>query len=657
MRGKTNLVRWLLCMLVMVMAAQTDVAGSVIYVDDDAAGANNGSSWADSYVYLHDALADAETAEKPVEIRVAQGLYRPDQGLEVTPGSRSAEFRLANDVILRGGFAGVGAADPDARDLEVYETILSGDLAGDDVDVISPSDLSDEPTRLDNSRAIVSILGSEATIELDGLTVTAGATGIRKFARGSLSVSNCNFKGNLGDAIENYQGVLTIASCTFEGNWRNTVKHFGDDLTLTDCLFDGNWGTGSGGISAHAHSSEVTLRDCTFTGNVATGPAAALDCHAERLTLYNCRFTGNVASHTACVDSWVHGDVVAENCTFTGNIGNVIEHKLGRLIVSNCVLAGNRGQAIHTLGMYVTILNCTFSDNFTDRDGSALDTWREPRVSNCIFWGNSSPAIKIWPEGALMDYCNVEGGWPGVGNIDVDPGFVAPGYWELNDTPDDLNDDFWVDGDYRLLSQAGRWDPTSESWVQDDVTSPCIDAGDPNAPIGLEPFPNGGRLNMGAYGADTTASKTYFGDPVCDVILAGDINGDCVVDFEDLMIIISHWMMQGEDFVNKPPVVTLIEPQDGVQITWPGPTMFRAEAHDPDGEVERVIFRIQQKRDDGTRTLGFGGSEGVNGWEREFDWQRNPEIPQGNWTVWAEATDNEGQASVSPSIVITLHSP
>jgi len=202
----------------------------------------------------------------------------------------------------------------------------------------------------------------------------------------------------------------------------------------------------------------------------------------------------------------------------------------------------------------------------------------------------------------------------------------------LNGTPDNLNDDFWVDGDYRLLSQAGRWDPTSESWVQDGVTSPCIDAGDPNAPIGLEPFPDGGRLNMGAY-------------------------GDCVVDFEDLMIIISHWMMQGEDFVNKPPVVTLIEPQDGAQITWPGPTMFRAEAHDPDGEVERVMFRIQQKRDDGTRTLGLGGSEGGNGWEREFDWQSSNELPQGEWTVWAEATDNEGQVSVSPSIVITLHSP
>jgi hypothetical protein len=51
-----------------------------------------------------------------------------------------------------------------------------------------------------------------------------------------------------------------------------------------------------------------------------------------------------------------------------------------------------------------------------------------------------------------------------------------------------------------LKSQAGRWDPNSESWVVDDVTSPCIDAGDPNSPVAEEREPNGGRINMGACG-------------------------------------------------------------------------------------------------------------------------------------------------------------
>ena len=102
--------------------------------------------------------------------------------------------------------------------------------------------------------------------------------------------------------------------------------------------------------------------------------------------------------------------------------------------------------------------------------------------------------------------------------ISAEPNFANPGYWDSNDTLDDITDDFWVEGDYHLKSQAGRWDPNSESWVQDDVTSPCIDTGDPMSPIGLEPFPNGGKINMGAYGGISEASKSYFGERLCETI-------------------------------------------------------------------------------------------------------------------------------------------
>ena len=93
-----------------------------------------------------------------------------------------------------------------------------------------------------------------------------------------------------------------------------------------------------------------------------------------------------------------------------------------------------------------------------------------------------------------------------------------------------------------MRSQAGRWDPVSESWVQDDVTSPCIDAGDPNSPIGHEPFPNGGIINMGAYGGTAEASKSYFGEAPCGVIIAGDINGDCNIDIADFALMAAHWL-------------------------------------------------------------------------------------------------------------------
>jgi hypothetical protein len=95
-----------------------------------------------------------------------------------------------------------------------------------------------------------------------------------------------------------------------------------------------------------------------------------------------------------------------------------------------------------------------------------------------------------------VTYSNVQGGWSDEGNIDVDALFADP-----------------ANGDYHLQSQSGRWDPQTETWVADDVTSPCIDAGDPDSDLHTEPSPNGGRINMGAYGGTSQASKSFIEGP------------------------------------------------------------------------------------------------------------------------------------------------
>jgi hypothetical protein len=64
------------------------------------------------------------------------------------------------------------------------------------------------------------------------------------------------------------------------------------------------------------------------------------------------------------------------------------------------------------------------------------------------------------------------------------------------------------DGDYHLKSGTGRWDPIEGDWIRDDVNSLCIDAGDPGSPVGDEPEPNGGIINMGAYGGTEQASMS-----------------------------------------------------------------------------------------------------------------------------------------------------
>jgi hypothetical protein len=107
------------------------------------------------------------------------------------------------------------------------------------------------------------------------------------------------------------------------------------------------------------------------------------------------------------------------------------------------------------------------------------------------------------------------------------------------------NDPLLVDpngDDYHLKSHGGRWDADHQNWVLDDVTSPCIDAVDPASPVGGEPFPSGGKINMGAYGGTPEASKSYFGQPLCETVISGDINGDCKVDFRDLAIMAMSWL-------------------------------------------------------------------------------------------------------------------
>jgi len=94
------------------------------------------------------------------------------------------------------------------------------------------------------------------------------------------------------------------------------------------------------------------------------------------------------------------------------------------------------------------------------------------------------------------------------GNIDADPLFAES---------------------YHLKSLGGRWQSV-ESWVVDDVHSPCIDAGDPESDYSKESEPNGGRVNMGAYGNTPQASRSGYklsvsSTPIQGITVSGDQPG------------------------------------------------------------------------------------------------------------------------------------
>jgi len=255
-------------------------------------------------------------------------------------------------------------------------------------------------------------------------------------------------------------------------------------------------------------------------------------------------------------------------------------------IVKNCLITGNKAHG-WAGGLYcdyatdVLITNCIFNGN-RSVTGGAMAFWEgTATVNNCIVWNNTDTyGTEIYIEqqsGINVNYCNIYNGlmriyiepgstlnW-GQGNIDIEPFFAETGYWDENSTPYEQEDDFWVNGDYHLQSEAGRWDPDSKEWVKDSVTSPCIDAGDPNSDWTAELWPHGKRINMGAYGGTAEASMSlslegniadldnddcvgifdfsYFAEQWLNEAapLKEDFNRDGIVDFHDFAILGQNW--------------------------------------------------------------------------------------------------------------------
>ena len=106
------------------------------------------------------------------------------------------------------------------------------------------------------------------------------------------------------------------------------------------------------------------------------------------------------------------------------------------------------------------------------------------------------------------------------------------------------------------MSAAGRWNPGTQSWINDASTSRCIDAGNPGHELGDEPASaDNTRINMGAYGSTGQASMS---PP--DWSLVSDVNNDGITDLSDIEETALVWLTSGEDLscdLNRDGVVNL----------------------------------------------------------------------------------------------------
>ncbi len=378
------------------------------YVDDDAPAGGNGRDWTTALKYLQDALTNPYKAPSD-EIRVAGGTYKPDRDMDHPDGTGdpSATFQLVNGIPVKGGYAGLSnPTDPDERDIVNYETILSGDLMGDDG---VPPDFANY-VAFENSYHVVTGSGTDATAILDGFTIQGG------------------------DALDPRSAPPGAGAATGGGMYNDNGSP-----TVINCIFRYNLSWTCGGGVLNSESSPIFI-NCIFSENMADRYGGAIFNSNSSSTFINCVFVNNLGAEGGAIfnssGTPINSPPKIINCTFTGNgfatITNGTYYPYNAPIMTNCILWD---------------------------DGP----WVDDLISAYGFY-----EIKGTPVTAT--YCDIKGGYQGVGNIDSDPEFLNP------DFPEGQDGLFRTDDDglqLQLLDVLGGYSPCID--VADDSCAPPTD--------------------------------------------------------------------------------------------------------------------------------------------------------------------------------------
>jgi parallel beta-helix repeat protein len=505
-------------------------------------------------------------------------------------------------IVLQGTYTGSGNRDIDFGGKAL--TVRSIDP--NDSNVVAATIIDCNGTESEPHRGFYFHDGEDPNSALDGFTIINGyaASGIPGSPCGGAvynsygipTISNCVFSRNsayIGSGIYSVYSDLMLTNCAFTQNltpsdgYSEGVYHYAGNLTLINCSFTGN--SGGGVYSDGSPGGEnLVVSNCSFTGNSGGGVYSSGSPSGRNVVVSNCTFSGNGGSG---IRLGARDSVLITNCLFTGNSSAAINGAVVSLEIANSIVVNNGGWGTgggiycgsdnttirNSLiagnysfedagGIYVhgtaTITNCTITGNFAELMGGGIELSQDSNLllSNCILWDNAAPVlgneIHILRNSELtISYSDIQDGlssihagigstvnW-GIGNIDVNPDFNSPGYWDWGD---------WVDGDYHLLAD-----------------SPCIDAGDPNYvtdgndfDIDGNPRVIGGRIDMGFAEYNPGKFPDFDGDKIVNfvdfAILASywleyscswpdwcqgsDLDESGVVDFHDQRIFVDHWL-------------------------------------------------------------------------------------------------------------------
>lgn len=363
-----------------------------IFVDQDATGTNDGSSWTNAFTELSPALAMAGPQDF---IWVAKGTYLPDT-------VSSAHFLISQDIQLYGGFNGTETLLSE-RDPSLYATILSGDLLGND------STGNFQINRTDNSNSVLIITTAvTSACVINGFTIQNGhadsvgvAVGGAIRCEGSPTISNCLFTENYAT---DFGGAIYLIGSGASG------------LTLDNCLFINNHCDDRGGainiLNAIAASDTVLITDCFFSGNKALLGGGGIRLRSSDLIVTNTRFEGNEAEV-------IGGGMVifqTQNVRYTEIVDcEFLNNRSGDLA------GGLFFETENALGASYQISGCVFDGNYAQESGGAIMMFTDAnngnsasgQILNSIFTNNRTigrgAAIRFAFGGAsssaLVDSC------------------------------------------------------------------------------------------------------------------------------------------------------------------------------------------------------------------------------------------------------------